>query len=225
MSDRASVPCIDASSPPDSGTGGRCYVARTNNTRRAAGDDNAASPRDPLPMGRIVEFTEESDDNGATGFRRESSVLRGAPIAPDPGADIDTGRASETAHPDNLVIEQGERHADRHRWRAARDCHRQRHLPRASRMARMRSQPTDLEHGGGSHVCLGTLAARQGLLLLSLRQPGDGGTCMAHNADICRPLVHRPAVVAGARTTAKQRSDAQGDEQMLALPPQVARSR
>ena len=204
--------------------GGRCYVARTNNTRRAAGEDNAASPRDPHPMGRIVGFTEDSDDNGATGFRRESSVLRGAPIAPDLGADLDTGRASEIAHPDNLAIEQGERHGDRHRWPAARDCHRQRHLPRANRRARIRSQPTDLQRRGGSHVCLGTLAARQGLPL-SLRHPGDRSTCLAHDADICGPLVQRPAAVAGARTTAPQRSDAQGDGQMLSLPPQVARSR
>ena len=60
------MPRADASSPPDTGAGGCCHVARTNNAGGAAGEGNDAHPRDPHPLGIIVEITADGDANGAT---------------------------------------------------------------------------------------------------------------------------------------------------------------
>ena len=64
---RAGGPRADASSPPDTGAGRCCYGARTNNNCGAAGEGNDAHPRDPNPLGIIVETTADSDANSATG--------------------------------------------------------------------------------------------------------------------------------------------------------------
>ena len=123
-------------------------TSRTDTTRRAASDGNAAHPRDSNPMGHSVEITEDCAANGATGCRRENSVSRGAPTAPEPGADFATSRASKLAPPHNLAVEQGRRHAAGHRWPAARECPRRRILRRASQRARTRSQPPGLQRRG-----------------------------------------------------------------------------
>ena len=86
----------------------KVYVAPTNNTRRAAGSEDAANPRAPHPMGHIIEIIEAGDDNGATQFRWEIFMLCGDPADETQGsyiAGFDTSRVSKIANPDNLAFD------------------------------------------------------------------------------------------------------------------------
>ena len=112
-------------------------------------------------------------------------MSRGAPTAPEPGADFATSRASKLAHPDNLAVEQGRRHAAGHRWPAARECPRRRNLRRASQRARTRSQPPGLQRRGrrfgyALSVVLDLLRRRhppQPSLVLGVGQTGQKTGC------------------------------------------------
>ena len=80
----------------------------TNNTRRAAGDENGPNPRAPNPMGRIVEITEDGNDNGANTFRWEIFMRCSDPADEAQGAyfaGFDTSRVSKIANPDALAFD------------------------------------------------------------------------------------------------------------------------
>ena len=112
VADRAGVPRADASSPPDTGAGRCRCVARTLNNCGAAGEGNDANPRDPNPMGIIVEITADSAAGSATGGRRESPVLR-----------VEARTATRAVRAGSRIPrEHGSRHTAGHRWPAAREC-------------------------------------------------------------------------------------------------------
>jgi secreted PhoX family phosphatase len=67
------------------------YCTLTNNTRRAAGDTDAANPRGPNRWGHIVRWREAGGDNAATRFAWDLFLLAG----PGDGADASTIDDSE----------------------------------------------------------------------------------------------------------------------------------
>lgn len=186
----------------------KAYVALTNNTRRAAGDENAANPRGPNPMGHIVEITEDGDDNGATSFRWEIFMLCGDPTDPGQGAyfaGFDTSRVSKIANPDNLAFDK-----------------------EGNMLIATDGQPRRIaindgiffvptegpERGFNRQIFSGVAGAEcasvilnssQELMLVSIQHPGEGGTRMARTSNFGGPVVNRPTVVAVTRTTAPYR--------------------
>jgi len=59
------------------------YVMLTNNTRRKAGDENAANPRADNTFGHIVEMTPPNGDHAAQSYEWDILVMCGDPSNPD----------------------------------------------------------------------------------------------------------------------------------------------
>jgi uncharacterized protein len=64
----------------------KVYVMLTNNSRRKAGDEDAANPRGPNTFGHIVELSPPDGDHGAQTFDWDILVLGGDPERPTSGA-------------------------------------------------------------------------------------------------------------------------------------------
>ena len=181
----------------------KVYVALTNNTRRAAGDDNAPNPRAPNPMGHIVEIAERGGDNGATCFDWEIFMLCGDPANEADGtffAGFDPMRVSKIANPDNLAFDK-----------------------QGNMLIATDGQPRTLqindgifivptegsERGYNRQIFSGVVGAEcasvilnsaQDLMLVSIQHPGEGGTRERRVSSFGGPAVNRPTVVAVTRT-------------------------
>ena len=181
----------------------KVYVALTNNTRRAAGDDNAPNPRAPNPMGHIVEIAERGGDNGATSFDWEIFMLCGDPANEADGtffAGFDSKRISKIANPDNLAFDK-----------------------QGNMLIATDGQPGTLqindgiffvptqgsERGYNRQIFSGVVGAEcasvilnsaQDLMLVSIQHPGEGGTRERRLSSFGGPVVNRPTVVAVTRT-------------------------
>ena len=182
---------------------GKVYVALTNNTRRQAGDETAANPRAPNPMGHIVEITEAAGDNGAQTFSWEIFMLCGDPADPSQGAffaGFDTSMVSKIANPDNLSFDrQGN-------LLIATDGQ-----PRTIGINDgIFFVPTEgVERGFNRQIFSGVVGAecasvimnpRQDLMLVSIQHPGEGGTRENRISSFGGSSVNRPTVVAVTRT-------------------------
>lgn len=85
----------------------KVYVMLTNNTRRKAGDENAANPRGPNTFGHIVELNPPDGDHAALTFDWDILVLAGNPGDPRSGAawGPETSRNGWFGSPDNCAID------------------------------------------------------------------------------------------------------------------------
>jgi secreted PhoX family phosphatase len=181
----------------------KVYVALTNNTRRAAGDENAPNPRAPNPMGHIVEISERGGDSGATRFDWEIFMLCGDPASEADGtffAGFAQERVSKIANPDNLAFDK-----------------------QGNMLIATDGQPRTLgindgiffvptegsERGYNRQIFSGVVGAEcasvimnsaQDLMMVSIQHPGEGGTRQQRTSSFGGPAVNRPTVVAVTRT-------------------------
>ncbi|MDE0105825.1 MAG: DUF839 domain-containing protein, partial [Bryobacterales bacterium] len=137
---------------------GSVYVALTNNTRRQVGDETAANPGAPNPIGHIVEITEAGGDNGARSFSWEIFMLCGDLADPSQGAfflrrvrHIHGQQDCQSGQP---VLRQAGQPADRDEWPAPHDWNQRRDFLRACRRCGERFNQADLQRGGRGRVCL-----------------------------------------------------------------------
>ncbi|MEM8813207.1 MAG: PhoX family phosphatase [Pseudomonadota bacterium] len=86
---------------------GRVYVMLTNNTRRKAGQEDAANPRPENAFGHIIEISETGGDFAATSSTWEILVKCGDPKVANVGAKWhpEQSEAGWFAAPDNCVID------------------------------------------------------------------------------------------------------------------------
>lgn len=181
----------------------KVYVALTNNTRRAAGNENGPNPRAPRPMGHIVEIIEDGNDNGATAFSWQIFMLCGDPADESQGAffaGFDTSRVSNVANPDNLAFDQYGN------LLIATDGQPR----RVGINDGIFFVPTEgSERGYNRQIFSGVVGAErasvitntaQDLMLVSIQHPGEGGTREERVSTFGGPAVHRPTVVAFTRT-------------------------
>lgn len=183
----------------------KVYVALTNNTRRAAGSEDAANPRAPNPMGHIIEITEADGDNGATQFQWEIFMLCGDPADETQGAyfaGFDTSRVSKIANPDNLAFDKNGN------LLIATDGQ-----PRTVGINDgVFFVPTEgAERGFNRQLFSGVVGAEcasvimntaQDLMLVSIQHPGERGTRLERISSFGGEVVNRPTVVAVTRTEA-----------------------
>lgn len=182
---------------------GKVYVALTNNTRRAAGEEDAPNPRAPNPMGHIVEITESGGDNGATRFEWQIFMLCGDPSDPSHASyfsGFDARRVSKIANPDNLAFD------DYGNLLIATDGQ----PGRLGINDGIFFVPTEgSERGFNRQIFSGVVGAEcasvvmntaQDLMLVSIQHPGDGGTRDSRVSTFGGPVVNRPTVVAVTRT-------------------------
>ena len=187
---------------------GKVYVALTNNTWCEEGSENGPNPCAPNPMGHIVETVEDGDDNGAATFRWQIFMLCGDPSDPAQGAyfaGFDTSKVSKIANPDNLAFDQ-----------------------RGNMLIASDGQPRRIgindgiffvptegpERGYNRQIFSGVVGAEcasvtmntdQGLMLVSIQHPGEGGSREERVSTFGGPAVSRPTVVAVTRTAAAYR--------------------
>ena len=85
----------------------RVYVMLTNNTRRSAGQADAANPRPNNAFGHIVEMVPDGGDHAATTFRWEVLVRCGDPSIKDVGATFssETTKNGWFGMPDNCAVD------------------------------------------------------------------------------------------------------------------------
>ncbi|MBO6784927.1 MAG: DUF839 domain-containing protein, partial [Alphaproteobacteria bacterium] len=83
------------------------YVMLTNNTRRKAGDENAANPRADNAFGHIAELTPPDGDHGALTYKWDILVLCGDPSKPEIGAQWgpNTSENGWFGAPDNCAVD------------------------------------------------------------------------------------------------------------------------
>jgi secreted PhoX family phosphatase len=88
-------------------TNGRVYVMLTNNTRRKAGDENAANPRPDNAFGHIVEITSPDGDFAADTMTWEILVQCGDPRVAEVGATFSSATTASGwfGMPDNCAID------------------------------------------------------------------------------------------------------------------------
>ncbi len=85
----------------------RVYVCLTNNTRRAAGDENAVNPRAENQYGHVLEITEDGGDLASLTFTWEFFLICGEPSDPSTWfAGFDKSSVSPIAAPDNLAFDE-----------------------------------------------------------------------------------------------------------------------
>jgi hypothetical protein len=86
---------------------GRVYLMLTNNSRRKAGDVDAANPRAGNDFGHIIEMMPDGGDHAATTFRWEILLLCGDPAVAGVGATFNpaTTKNGWFGMPDNCVID------------------------------------------------------------------------------------------------------------------------
>nr|MCU0830976.1 PhoX family phosphatase [Rhizobiaceae bacterium] len=86
---------------------GRVYVMLTNNTRRKAGDEDAANPRAENAFGHIIEISETDGDFASTRSRWDILLKCGDPAVAEVGATFSTAttRNGWFGMPDNCAID------------------------------------------------------------------------------------------------------------------------
>ncbi len=89
------------------GTNGKVYLMLTNNTRREAGQEDAANPRPENAFGHIIEIAEEGGDFAATSGTWEILVQCGDPSVAEVGATFssDTTANGWFGMPDNCAVD------------------------------------------------------------------------------------------------------------------------
>ncbi|MEP4378829.1 MAG: PhoX family phosphatase [Alphaproteobacteria bacterium] len=85
----------------------KVYVMLTNNSKRKAGDEDAANPRGPNPFGHIVELSPPDGDHGALDFTWDILVLAGDPADPESGSKWgpETSGNGWFGSPDNCTVD------------------------------------------------------------------------------------------------------------------------
>ena len=85
----------------------KVYVMLTNNSRRKAGDENAANPRAPNKFGHIIEMAPTDDDHASTTFKWEILVKCGDPSVAEVGATFNPATTKDGwfGMPDNCVVD------------------------------------------------------------------------------------------------------------------------
>lgn len=181
---------------------GKVYVALTNNTGRQAGDENAANPRAPNPMGHIVEIVEDGDDNGAGTFSWQIFMLCGDPADEAQQtffAGFDRSRVSKIANPDNLAFDRFGN------MLIATDGQPGRvdindgifFVPTEGPQ---RGYNRQLFSGVVGAECASVILNTAGdLMLVSVQHPGEGGSRMERVSSFGGPVVNRPTVVSVTR--------------------------
>ncbi len=86
---------------------GKVYLVCTNNSKREAGDEDAANPRPENFTGHIIEMTEDGNDHAATSFTWEIFILAGDIEDEESGAYYGghTEGVSSFAAPDNITFD------------------------------------------------------------------------------------------------------------------------
>ena len=85
----------------------RVYVCLTNNTSRAAGDENAVNPRAQNRYGHVLEITEDGGDLASVTFTWEFFLICGEPADESTWfAGFDKSSVSPIAAPDNLAFDE-----------------------------------------------------------------------------------------------------------------------
>lgn len=86
---------------------GKVYVNLTNNSRRKAGETDAANPRAENLFGHIIEMTPDGGDHAATGFAWEILVSCGDPSVAAVGARFSpqTTKDGWFGMPDNFAVD------------------------------------------------------------------------------------------------------------------------
>jgi len=86
---------------------GKVYVALTNNSRRKAGEEDAANPRADNKFGHIIEMIPEGGDHASTRFKWEMLVKCGDPSVAAVGATFNpaTSKDGWFGMPDQIAID------------------------------------------------------------------------------------------------------------------------
>jgi secreted PhoX family phosphatase len=85
---------------------GKVYIALTNNTRRGAGDTDAANPRANNKFGHVIELAESGGDYAATSFEWDILLLCGLPEDPSTYfAGYPKDQVSPISCPDNVALD------------------------------------------------------------------------------------------------------------------------
>jgi secreted PhoX family phosphatase len=86
---------------------GKVYCMLTNNTRRKAGDENAANPRADNAFGHIIEISETDGDFAATKSTWEILIKCGDPSVAEVGASFSSATTKDGwfGMPDNCAID------------------------------------------------------------------------------------------------------------------------
>ncbi|MEO1102677.1 MAG: PhoX family phosphatase, partial [Pseudomonadota bacterium] len=165
----------DVEPNPERGT---VYVMLTNNTRRKAGDENAANPRPDNAFGHIIEMTAPDGDFAADVMDWNILVKCGDPSVEEVGATFSSATTKDGwfGMPDNCVVD-----ADGRLWIATDGND----FEKTGRTDGLWALDTEGEARGtskhfyrvpvGAELCGPTFTDSGEMLLLAIQHPGDGG--------------------------------------------------
>ena len=182
---------------------GKVYCMLTNNTKRKAGDENAANPRADNAFGHIIEITETDGDFASTKSKWEVLLKCGDPAVAEVGASFSTATTKNGwfGMPDNCAID-----ADGRLW-VATDGNNQKATGRTDGLwavetegAMRGTSKLFFRVPVGAEMCGPTFNPTGDTLFLAVQHPGDQGLATFENPatrwpDFADNMPTRPAVV------------------------------
>jgi uncharacterized protein len=155
----------------------KLYIMLTNNTKREAGDTNAANPRPENTYGHVIELTEDGDDFAATEFTWEILLLCG-PTDDDSTdyAGYDKTKVSPISCPDNCTFDnQGNLWIATDGQPKTIDTSDALHMVPVEGAERGHAQQF-LANVAGAETCGPLFTPDNTTLFIAVQHPGEGGT-------------------------------------------------